>query len=182
MDMERLIEDLKARKKEYLDCYNPEFREGRGLFNQMATEEKIDAKEIALIYRWKLGRMTKANVYAIKVNIGSYLKAIGNARDGEEIKAITILDDIPGCGLAVASTILSIYCPNKFSIIDWRVLEVLGYTSKKAKTDGWKADEYWNEFMQKIKDISISTGTDLRTTDKILWGKSFSDQIDKMLT
>jgi hypothetical protein len=183
MNIEKLAEEIKERKDEYLDCYNPEFREGNGLFNRLFQTKEIEAKKLALIYKWKLRIIKESDSRAIKENIHNFRDAIEMARhDGKEIEAVNKLDTIPGCGLAVASTILSIYCPDKFSIIDRRVLQVLGYTNKKSTTDGWNAKEYWEEYMKKIKDISILIGTnDLRTTDKILWGKSLSDQIDSML-
>lgn len=41
------------------------------------------------------------------------------------VKSIEMLDSVPGIGLATATAILSICYPKLFTILDWRVLEVL---------------------------------------------------------
>lgn len=176
---EMLSEDEKLY---FLDCYNPEFRgEGNGLFRDLFRDccngKQIEVKDVVLIYRWKLGRILDRDVETINNNIGTFKNAIISAKqDGGEIAAIETLTGIRGCGHAVASAILSVFCPDKFSIIDKRVLSELGYTDK-PETYKWTAQTYWKEFIPKIREFAEANRVDLRTADKILWGKSLSRQI-----
>jgi hypothetical protein len=77
----------------------------------------------------------------------------------------------------VASAILTVCHPTKFTIIDGRVLEVLGM--KPDKAEKWTPEQYWNEFVPSVKQ-HCRPGFSLRDVDKALWGLSVYERIKKI--
>jgi hypothetical protein len=82
------------------------------------------------IYNWKAAR---AKGYVKWGDYSKYEGAIGNSLRAPGDKKIAILDDLPGIGIPVASTILHFVYPETFPIVDIRTVEFLqnaGYLDK----------------------------------------------------
>ena len=90
--------------------------------------------------------------------------------EGQEIHAIDRLRNIKGIKTAVASAILTVCYPQKFSIIDVRVLRELNLTPTAAGL--WSAKMYWEEFIPKVQSFASEHKLSLRDADKVLWGQS----------
>jgi hypothetical protein len=101
--------------------------------------------------------------YSRTVNDDNMLKINKAVRDagetGREIDALKALDEIPEIGLPVASAILTVCYPHKFTILDIRLLGILAlYPSRlernkpsKPADDQWTAEDYWNEFAPTVQ-------------------------------
>jgi hypothetical protein len=160
-----------------LDHYWPETR----VFPTIADSkgpERLGKRDVLLILKWKLGRIKDSN-YDETVsdkNLGLINQWVNKASEpGGEIKALEELDKIPGIGLATATAILTVCFPEKFTIIDLRVLEMLELELRE--TDGWTAEQYFTKFLPKVKDQSKQWGCTLREADQALWGLSVKKQI-----
>ena len=81
-----------------------------------------------------------------------------------EKERIECLLDLKGVGYPVASTILHFAFPERYPIMDFRVIKSLGLKQPKSYTFA-----FWDEYCCKIRKISKSTGADIRTIDKALW-------------
>jgi ParB-like nuclease domain len=170
-----------------LDCYDPENR----VFPRIAEAKtpQLSKRDVLLILKWKLGRVKGSNYKTVSDdNMAKINQAIRKAGDsGQEIDALGALEEIPGIGLAVATAILTVCYPDKFSIIDKRVLEVLDLVPSTAKnknkysTEDWKAKEYFDKFLPKVKEWSMKWGTTLRDTDRALWGLSVNQDIEETI-
>ncbi len=82
------------------------------------------------IYNWKAAR---AKGYVRWEDYSKYEEAIGNSLCAPKDKKIAILDDLPGIGIPLASTILHFVYPETFPIVDIRTVEFLqnaGYLDK----------------------------------------------------
>jgi len=107
------------------------------------------------IYNWKAAR---AKGYVKWEDYSKYEEAIGNSLRAPEDKKKAILDDLPGIGIPVASTILHFVYPETFSIVDIRTVEFLqnaGYLDK-LKSYYYFRDtiQGYSFFCHVIKEIS----------------------------
>ena len=100
-------------------------------------------------------------------NFDYYAKAIKKALEPPENHKLTILDDLYGIGVPVASTILHFIYPSLFPIMDIRVAEVLyysGYLKAKSRTQN-----NYNNFRRVILNISQQSQYTLREMDRALF-------------
>ncbi len=87
--------------------------------SQIGTISKDTLEEI---YNWKAPR---AKGYVKWEDFNRYEEVIRNAIQASRDEKIAILDDLPGIGIPVASTILHFIYPETFSIADIRTVEFL---------------------------------------------------------
>lgn len=89
---------------------------------------RITRQHILLLLKWKLGRIKKDNYNTTVSDENRRLIDLWVTSAGEpdrKFEALNGLDKIPGIGLATATAILTVCYPNKFTITDQRVLEML---------------------------------------------------------
>ena len=165
--------------EEGLDCYCPETR----VFPTIAKAEgpqKLRKQDVLLILKWKLGRIKESNCKTVSDDnfrlINQWVEKSGET--DREIEALKELDKIPGIGMATATAILTVCYPDKFTIIDYRVLETLDL--KPLKADRWTAERYFREYLPKVKEHCGQWDCSLRQADRALWGLSVRDQIKKI--
>jgi hypothetical protein len=173
-----------------LDCYDPENRV-IPKFGGAKTVKKLSKRDIVLILKWKLGRIkdscatTVADDSMTEIN-----QAVQNAnKPGGQIAALNALEKVPGIGLATATAILTVCYPDKFSILDQRVLAMLNLfpsrlgKNKPAKYDSahWTATDYMNEFLPRVKECTERWGCSLRDADRALWGLSVDKRVKAII-
>lgn len=78
-------------------------------------------------------------------------------------------------GLPMATAILTVLYPDDFTVYDYRVREQLG-----LKTI-YSVESYFDYFLPKVKKYSESRNESMREADKELWGKSFFDDLQKLI-
>ncbi|MBF0243888.1 MAG: hypothetical protein HQL31_01275 [Planctomycetes bacterium] len=77
--------------------------------------------------------------------------------------------------LPMASAILTVLYPEKFTVYDVRVREMIGSPDVQDK----RFEELWNgyqDYLKKVEEYEPSV-SDLRDKDRILWAKSFEKQL-----
>jgi hypothetical protein len=171
-----------------LDCYDPETR----VFPKIAEADagpELSKRDVLLILKWKLGRVKVSNYRTIfdrnMVKINQAVREAGIT--GREIHALEALEEIPGIGLASATAILTVCYPDKFTIIDERVLRMLDIlpsaskSKNKYSTNDWTAADYFNKFLPAVKERSQKWGCTLRDADRALWGLSVNKDIDETI-
>ncbi len=171
---------MKITRKELqkgLEYYDPE----SSVFPAIATRgrKSMTAEELLLVLKWKTGRLKKS--YAKTVSrlpeINTAVR-IANKR-GEEVEAIQDLCKIDEIGVPVASAILTVCYPEKFTILDWRVLDVLEI--KPGESSKWSAKDYWKRFVPRVKAERERFDRTLRDTDRALWGLSVYRQVMELI-
>ncbi len=163
-----------------LNCYDPEGR----VFPELSKTQqgrKLRKRDVLLILKWKLGRIKDVHSETVNdENMSKINQAVEDARKlGGEIDALMALDQIPGIGLATATAILTVCYPDKFTIIDQRVLGVLGRSP--ANTDGWTAKKYIEEYLPAVMECRGRWGCTLRDADRALWGLSVNERIEDII-
>ena len=78
-------------------------------------------------------------------------------------------------GLPMATAILTVLYPEDFTVYDYRVREQLGLD------DIYSVRKYFKDFLPVVKKYSESRNESMRETDKELWGKSFFDDLQKLI-
>lgn len=79
-------------------------------------------------------------------------------------------------GMPMASAILSVLYPDKFTVYDYRVREQLGLKNI------YSVKKYFEYFLPRIQKIAKESKTTLREVDKELWGKSFFQDLEKLIS
>lgn len=113
---------------------------------------------------WKASRV-KGIVKLDKFD--DYAEGIKKAFQAQEEKKLSILDDLYGIGVPVASTILHFIYPSVFPIMDVRVTEALyysGYLNAKTRTPN-----NYVEYRETVLDIAQESKNTLRDVDKALF-------------
>jgi hypothetical protein len=153
--------------------------------------QSLSKRDVLLILKWKLGRIKDSNAETVNDNrMEAINEAVRNASQADRrIAALEALQKISGIGLATATAILTVCYPNDFTIIDWRVLEILDlYPSRLAKAkrkrhsaDDWTAADYMREYLPNVKAYSERWSCTLRDADRALWGLSVDQRIEKII-
>jgi len=166
-----------------LDFYFPEQKVFSKFPERISNGGHLDQTDVLLILKWKLPFVKVSNVRTIdeenllKIN-GAILEA---DKVGKEIYALNILVGVPGIKLATATAILTLCYPDKFTIIDVRVLLLLDYKGDDVKTEKWSTNEYFDEFLPQVKAKQKQWGCSLRDADRALWGLSVKKRFDALI-
>jgi hypothetical protein len=128
----------------------------------------LDKDEFNKICYWK----AKRNKRNYSNNSEDYIKYIttqsfSSSNDRFIIEVLTLLN---GVQYPVASTILHFAFPDKYPIIDWRVLWSLcrlGFTDLKQPAK--YTFDFYHKYMTTIRSLSEKYGLNIRVIDKALW-------------
>ena len=140
-------------------------------YENIIKEVAVDISEGALtkptfirILDWKAPRVKGI----IKLDrFDDYSKGIKRALEAPDDRKLSILDDLYGINVPVASTILHFISPSIFPIMDIRVAEALyhfGYLKAKSRTQ-----RNYNHFCKVILNIAQETKFSLREVDRALF-------------
>lgn len=169
--------------------FNPEYE---GLFAELAARmqrgEPPLAEELMSILKWKLGRVTREHGRLVAKEWRAIGDALTEASRAEEAReAIHRLLEFKHIGLAVASAMLTACYPDRYTVLDWRVLREL----KQAKlhrapwpTDSaeWDVDGYLDRYVPAVRRFQEQNGLPtLRVADRVLWGRSVRRDIEARL-
>jgi hypothetical protein len=110
--------------------------------------------------------------------VGDMTKSLADT-DAEKEK-MRILIEKWGIRLPIASAILSVLWPDKFTVYDVRVCEQLG-GDYKTIPDKARFEDLWNRYNRYVEAVQnkVSEVPILRDKDRILWAKSFEKQLNK---
>jgi len=116
---------------EFIAKWDSQYDEGdeseyRCLVKRVRTQVQslgvISRQTFEHIYDWKAAR-AKRHVRWKKFRI--YTKGLREALRAADDRRVAILDDLPGIGIPVASTLLHFIYPKRFPIVDYRTVEAL---------------------------------------------------------
>ena len=137
----------------------------------LRSQRYLTQKNLRDIMVWKSPRIKH---YADK-NVPSTIKRITRCslKTGNERNRIESLlgqkGGLKGVGYPVASTILHFAFPNKYPIMDFRVIRSLKSNPFNLKQPLVYGFDFWERYCGIIKSISEKYGLCIRTIDKALW-------------
>jgi hypothetical protein len=119
---------------------------------------------LKIIIGWKSARIAGLIEKNSATDVAKSLRFATNKGTSEK-SAMDTLCKLKGVGIPVASAILTMVYPEKYTIIDFRALEALGI---KRGADEETVD-YYLEYLQTCRSIAGEHRIDLRTLDRALW-------------
>jgi hypothetical protein len=102
----------------------------------------ISKETFKRIVNWKAAR---AKGYIEWTNFSKYNKAFREALSMRDDQTVAVLDDLPGVGIPIASTILNFIYPKEFPIVDFRTVDAL---KKLGHLDKSKSRYYFRDTVQ----------------------------------
>lgn len=168
-------EDICVLASEYVYLDDAEARRA----GQSASERRyLTLDELVVIGSWKTRNRQRHNLIAN--DEGAVREATTIALDpgtGERDR-LTVLRNLTGVQAPVASAILHFVDPDRWSILDYRILEALGV----ARPNYYSLD-YWEAFQAASGDLAAAAGVDRRCFDKagFMWSKVFGKHLDERI-
>ena len=172
---------------EYLKYYNRE----EYLFNDVSKRFHEDgyltAFDFFCIVIWKANRAKSKIADRLLAqepkDLDSAVKALTSAihSEKEPKRRLQIIMDKDKWKfrLPMASAVLTVLYPDEFTIYDVRVCETLNeFKDLQSKT---RFDDVWSGYQDFVKRVKSEASEQpaLRNKDRLLWGKSFAEQLEK---
>ncbi len=183
------MEITKEKIKEYSQKYDKHYKgtNDEKVYYEMVEWCKhnrfLDKERFLKIINWKLAIKIPLKE-AKEQNKNEYIQKITkiafSSRGGEERIKLLLSPNLIGVGYPVASTILHFAFPDKYPILDKRVLWSLGEGWKERGEKGNYNFDFWQKYCKKIEEITKTVSEDIRTIDKALWEYSKEHQSSKI--
>jgi nucleoside-diphosphate-sugar epimerase len=126
------------------------------------AEGDYSRENLKVIVRWKSARKIAFIDDNTDAEIANALRFATNVRTSER-SAVETLDRLHGVGVPMASAILTMIHPEKYTIIDVRALQSLGVN----KWDGTAS--YYLDYLRECSALAFKHKVSLRTLDRALW-------------
>jgi hypothetical protein len=172
------IAHLRKSRSKYITLNNRAWAETIELRNRVC-HEFVSQGCLALqtfndVLDWKLGRQRKRTDKHRRGNAAELIRELTGAFwrvqhcDPDKLLKIklSVLQSIPGVGIGVASTILTLSDPAHFAIIDFRNWEVL-YSEEKH---GFSVSEY-KKYLVDVRNLASQLNCDVQEIDFVLWNE-----------
>jgi len=139
----------------------------------------LSVEDFFCIVIWKANR-AKTNIKKKLSKMTTLSEAIGELTDdivrGESSEEkLNVMIKKWKFGLPMATAVLTVLYPDDFTVYDYRVREQLGLD------DIYSVKKYLKDFLPEVKKYSELRNMSMRETDKELWGKSFFDDLQKLI-
>lgn len=132
----------------------------------LRNHKYLDKKRFIRLCLWKTPRQRnnyeKNDDLTIKEVTGF---SFSTKSEKAKIKSLQILE---GVSYPVASTILHFAFPNKYPILDFRVIWSLNKLFRFKKPKNYNFD-FWQKYVNKLRKLAKKYKVSLRTLDKALW-------------
>jgi hypothetical protein len=115
------------------------------------------------VARWKSVRKTPSYLSNTDEEIRKATVAAFQAKD--DATAINALKELKGVALRTASAILHWMVPERFPILDYRVMAALGENEPKSYEDV----RLYSRIADRVRELADRHSLDLRTMDRALW-------------
>ncbi|MCL4796467.1 MAG: hypothetical protein KJZ84_18025 [Bryobacteraceae bacterium] len=137
------------------------------------TRGFLTPEEFFSIVIWKANRAKTAvkrrlltHEMPLRAAVKSLTRSI--AKSDNDHDRLSILTEAWGFRLPMASAILTVLYPDRFTVYDFRACGELGLDDFSGHRD--QIDKYFSDFLPKV--IAVRGPTSLRDKDRHLWGKS----------
>lgn len=181
-DINQIIEN----KKEYLKYYNTEELlfskdESIGIGMKIKKRGHLLFKEFYFICMWKSPRPKKLyESEKNKKNVEYITKEAFKINDEKD--KILKLCELDGVQIPTASAILSVVFPEKYAVIDIRVLSILNeFKLIKYEEQQSITPKMWVEYLDILSNLSKNNNNiEFREIDKILFGYSVKNRKENL--
>ncbi len=170
INKKNIIEYIKKYDKRYRGT--PGEKDEKEIKRVLRKQQFLNKDDFVKICLWKSRRPKRH--YKSKENDNLTVKEVtrfsfATKSDKARIESLMILK---GVSWPIASTILHFAFPNKYPILDFRVLWSLGWRVPQTYSFG-----FWRRYCNKISSISKRLNLPIRKIDKALWEYSKRNQL-----
>lgn len=152
------------------------------LFRQTGA---LDPKDFYLILVWKANRAKNYAKKRLKAKAGTFAEAVRQIADGlrnatSRKQRIETLMQRWGFRFATATAILTILCPDEFTVFDTNVCDEIGFDYRPWADRGFSDAlwQYYESYQQAV--IAQTPGeTALRDRDRFLFGRYVHKQLER---
>lgn len=169
------VEDIcvLAREYRYLDD-----TEVRAAGRRASERGYLTREELMLIGCWKTRNRQRANLARNDETAVRDATTTAFRPDTPARERLQALRRLHGVQAPVASAVLHFVDSDRWSIIDFRILEALG-----VEKPGYYSLEFWEDFQIACGELAAEAGVDRRCFDKagFVWSKIFGTQQDEIM-
>lgn len=147
-----------------------------GLYDDAYDDDRIGAiigkvdptyRDIERVYRWKSAR---AVGHFQKNPKASVTKRVRSAlQEPDEAVALATLVELRGVKARMASAILAVFRPERYTIMDWRAWESLIAHGLLSDQQGLNWQAAWPGYLAECRRIAETNQVTLRELDRALW-------------
>lgn len=119
--------------------------------------------EFLQVVRWKNSR---GKGYAARNDAEAIKEITRTALEAPQRFQLDYLDLLKGVGVPVASALLTVWSPDRYTVLDWRAVEVL--RAGGALPAGAGLPGYW-DYLEVCMDLAGRLDVSLRQLDRALW-------------
>lgn len=141
-------------------------------------EGTLSPYDFFAIVIWKSNR-AKTKVKRGLINggktVGELMQEVSQA---EDLRKVKILCDIQGIWLSIASAILTVCYPKRFTVLDYRAWEVLALQDISVENLPKRypqSPKNYLQYCEVCRRFADRVGLPLRDLDRALWAKSWED-------
>jgi hypothetical protein len=147
---------------------------------QFVQRKTLNSFDFYAIITWKANRAiskVKKDLKRKKLSPMKLMSQVSKCRDDRE--KMKKLDEVKGIGVPIASAILTVCYPKRFTILDSRAWETL-YFFKKVKEESvpTNINGYFNPYLPACKQWAQDLKVSLRDLDHAMWGWSKMKSIE----
>lgn len=165
--------------------YNKYYDLEKYLFNEVhesfKSKHSLTAEQFFCIVIWKSNR-SKSKIRNSLANNNQNVKEITEKlyKERDPIKKVNLLAEIEFVGIPIASAILTVCFPDDFTVLDYRVWNIL---KERGLVDGSKPTtiERYLNYVDICKRQAKQLNVSLRDFDRTMWGKSFYNDLVQFL-
>lgn len=149
----------------WADEYDAEYDETR--IGSIFDKERPTYKDIERAYRWKNARGIRYFESNLPAEVTKRVREALASRD--EGTALAILMTLRGVQARVASAILAVFRPERYTVMDWRAWETLRAHGLLADLEDKSWQAAWPGYLAECRRIKDETGVKFRDLDRALW-------------
>jgi thermostable 8-oxoguanine DNA glycosylase len=153
----------------------------RCVTSRFAKNNTLNAFDFYAIVTWKsnrsISKLQKGLKSANLTPTAVMRKVSACASDKDKLKELV---KVKGIGVRIASAILTVCYPRRFTILDFRAWEALhDFNLVKDEKMPNKIDSYFEIYLPKCNELASKQKMTLRKLDKAMWGLSKQKSIMK---
>lgn len=153
--------------------------------NRIDSNRQLCTEDFLLIASWKSNRAVPC--VATNDRLPGTIAAATHRAFVDDLTASDRLGELTklhGVGVRLASAVLTVFRPDKYSVLDWRVLDSLKQEDESTTADsgstvafGARRPGWWDGnyalYLKGCSAIAAREGVTLRNLDRSLWRRSF---------
>jgi len=168
--------------KQYIKEYELEKQLLNEINRDFKKNKTLSDEEFFKIVIWKSNRAKGKVLRGIKKSrksVKELMRKVYNVRTPEE--KVETLIKIKGIGLPIASAILTVCYPNEFTVLDYRVWDILFKDKKVNNKNLPNTISSYLDYVNVCKNYAKELNLNLRDFDRAMWGRSFYEDLKKFL-